>query len=310
MRPLVASCAAVLLLFSSPLSAQAPQTAEDTARLVAAYRDSMRAIEAGLRWQTGRVELRDGLAAVALPEGYRYLDPAQTEKVLSGIWGNPPGIATLGMIFPANVGPTNDDSWGVVLTYDEDGYVKDDDAAKIDYPKLLRDMQEDVRKGNAERVRRGYQAIQLVGWAAAPHYDSAAHKLYWARELSSDAQGEHTLNYDVRVLGRRGILSMNAISSMRQLPEVEQHMADVMGFVDFKEGHRYADFRPGVDKVAAYGIAALVAGKVAAKVGLFKLILAFLVAAKKAVVMAFVAVAAWLRRLFGRKREEQSATSA
>src|SRR2546426_2131137 len=34
------------------------------------------------------------------------------------------------------------------------------------------------------------------------------------------------------------------------------------------EGHRYADFVPGTDKVAEYGIAALIAGGVAAKAGL------------------------------------------
>jgi hypothetical protein len=35
------------------------------------------------------------------------------------------------MIFPKDVGPLDQTSWGVVITYAESGYVKDDDAEKI-----------------------------------------------------------------------------------------------------------------------------------------------------------------------------------
>jgi len=54
--------------------------------------------------------------------------------------------------------------------------------------------------------------------------------------------------------------------------------------------------------VAEYGIAALIAGGLAAKAGLFKVLLGALIALKKFIVLGLVAAAAFLRRLFGASR--------
>src|SRR4029453_13707793 len=97
----------------------------------------------------------------------------------------------------------SDEGWGVVITYDEDGFVEDDDAAEINYTELLADMQKDTRSESEAREKGGCKSIELVGWAAPPHYDDATHKLYWAQELSFGSSPEHTLNYNIRVLGRR-----------------------------------------------------------------------------------------------------------
>jgi uncharacterized membrane-anchored protein len=67
--------------------------------------------------------------------------PADSARLLEA-WGNPPGTESLGMIVPAGVNPMSPESWGVVITYDKDGHVKDDDADGIDYAKLLKEMQE------------------------------------------------------------------------------------------------------------------------------------------------------------------------
>ena len=107
-----------------------------------------------------------------------------------------------------------------------------------------------------------------------------------------------TLNYDIRILGRHGVLILRAVASMDQLPEIERQTPQILGMVDFNQGNRYADFDPKADKVAAYGIAALVAGGVAAKLGLFKLLWVFILAAKKFIIIAVVAVSAWLRKIF------------
>lgn len=264
--------------------------------------------DASLKYQTGVVSIQNGLATLNLPAGYRFLDAANAERLLVEGWGNPPGQEALGMIVPAALNPLSDEGWGVVITYTEDGFVKDDDAAEINYDEMLKEMQSATLAENEERTKAGYPTMQLVGWAERPHYDAAAHKLYWARELSVGGFDQHTLNYDVRVLGRRGVLSLNAIASMEQLPMVQRDMQGVLGFVDFNEGHRYVDFSDG-DKVAAYGIGALVAGKVAMKAGLFKVIIAALLAGKKFVVIALIAAAAFLRRLFGGNKEQPGAAS-
>ena len=155
---------------------------------------------------------------------------------------------------------------------------------------------------NEARKKHGYDEMTLVGWAEPPRYDSASHKLYWAKNLRFGDDTAHTLNYNIRVLGRRGVLVLNAVAEMDQLDQIKSAMSKVMGFVEFTDGHRYADFVPGSDKVAEYGIAALIAGGVAAKAGLFKVLLAALIGLKKVLVVALAAVAAFFRKLMGRKK--------
>jgi uncharacterized membrane-anchored protein len=286
----------LVLLAVLPTAAAAQKLQETPRNLTPAQ------LEARLHYQTGRVALRGGLATLDLPTQFRYLDPHETDIVLR-TWGNPPNQATLGMIVPAQTGVFRPESWAVVISYDEDGFVKDNDAATVNYDQLLRKMQEALRDANAERRRQGYPEIELVGWAEPPRYDSAAHKLFWAKELRFGTEPTHTLNYNVRVLGRRGVLVLNAVAGMDQLAAIRRDMGTVMRFVEFTGGNRYADFVPGTDKVAEYGIAALIAGSIAAKAGLFKVLLAGILALKKLLIVALAAVAAFFKRLFGRKKQ-------
>ncbi len=189
-------------------------------------------VEAQLRYQTGRVTLRRGLATLDLPADFRYLDPQETDIVLRA-WGNPPGRETLGMLVPAGVHVLTPEGWGIIVSFSEDGYVKDDDAAKIDYRELLGTMQQATRDANPERAKAGYATVELVGWAEPPRYDSVAHKLYWAKDLKFTDDSAHTLNYNIRVLGRRGVLVLNAVASMDRLESVKRDMAKVIGFVEF-----------------------------------------------------------------------------
>ena len=285
------------LLAALPVAALSAQKFQETPQNLTPQQ-----MEARLHYQTGQVKLRGGLATLELPAEFRYLDPHETDLVIRA-WGNPPSNETLGMIVPAGAGVFQPESWAVVITYDEDGFVKDDDAATVNYDDLLGKMQRALQGENDERRRQGYPEIELVGWAEPPRYDPAAHKLYWAKDLRFGTEAVHTLNYNIRVLGRRGVLVLNAVASMDQLAAVRRDMTRVIAFVDFAEGNRYADFVPGTDKVAEYGIAALIVGSIAAKAGFFKLLLAGILALKKLIVVALVAIAAFFRRLFGKKKE-------
>ena len=253
-----------LLLLSVPFLAAVPAAARAQRLERSPEHPTREQIESPLRYQTGRVIVRGGLATLDLPTDFRYLDAHETEIVLRA-WGNPPGAETLGMLVPTGLRVLTPEGWGVIISYTEDGYVKDDDAAKIDYHELLANMQQATREANPERAKAGFPTVELVGWAEPPHYDSVAHKVYWAKDLKFADDSSHTLNYSIRVLGRRGVLVLNAVASMDQLGSVKRGMAKVIGFVEFNGGHRYADFIPGTDKVAEYGIAALIAGSLAAK---------------------------------------------
>jgi uncharacterized membrane-anchored protein len=278
------------------LSTHAASTPPDSAALFKAY---VQAVQDSLHYQTGHVTLPDGVGDINVPKGFRYLDAGQSTKVLTKLWGNPSG-ENLGMLFPADRGPLDENNWAFVIQYDQMGYVKDDDADDIDYDDLLKDMQSDLVETNKERVEAGYSSVTLVGWAAKPFYDKQLNALHWAKELKFDGENEHTLNYNVRLLGRKGVLVLNAVGTPGQLAEVRSSIPGVMQGVSFSKGLRYADFDPKLDEVAAYGIGGLIAGKVLAKVGFFALILKFW-----KVVLALLA-GAWtaIRRFFGAKTNE------
>ena len=262
--------------------------------------------EASLKYQQGEIKLTGGKATLQVPEGFRYLDPANTQRVLEQAWGNPDGSGTLGMLFPADVGPTDEAGWGVVITYQDDGHISDEDADSINYEELLTNMQAETEEANKERVQAGYEPISLVGWAEIPRYDQTTKKMYWAKELKFGDSGEHTLNYNVRVLGRDGVLVLNAVAGTDQLSTITGSMQDVIAFSNFTAGNRYADFNPATDNVAAYGLAALVGGTIAAKTGLIAKLIALLVVAKKFIIVFVIAIGAFLKKLFSRKKAEQS----
>jgi uncharacterized membrane-anchored protein len=256
-----------------------------------------------LHYQTGEIVLPNKVATLRLNSEYRYLDPKETEKLLVA-WGNPPDAAqdTEGAVVPAAVDPFGEGGWAVVLSYIDDGHVDDSDAREIDYTKLMKDMKESTEDANAERVKDGYGAVKLVGWATEPRYDGVAHKMYWAKELDFGG-GEHTLNYDVRVLGREGVLSMNAVAGMRQLSSIQQDMGSLLRLADFNTGYRYDEYNKSTDKLAAYGLGALVAGGVAAKMGLFAKLFALILAAKKFIIMAVIALGGFFAKLFKGRKE-------
>ena len=265
--------------------------------------------EASLKFQRGEIVLPGGIATLKVPDSFQYLNPEDTERVLVDAWGNPKGDRTLGMITPSDVSLLADNGWAVIITYQEDGYVSDKDADSINYDTLLEHMKEGIADENKERQKQGYQTIQLIGWAAEPHYDKNSHKLYWAKEIAFGDDKEHTLNYNIRILGRRGVLVLNAVSGMQQLSSIEQQMPVIISCTDFNPGYRYSDYKVGMDKTAEYGIAALVAGGIAAKTGLFTKLLGLLLAAKKILIAALIALGAFLTKILkSRKNQDRAIT--
>jgi len=288
LRTLLATTVAMTL----SVSAQDTLSEADITRL----RDS---VQNSLSWQTGHIALPGGKTALDLPEGYRYIGPDDTRTVLENLWGNPNGEGTLGMIFAPGQTPNGDSSWGVVVQYDDGGHIKDEDAAETDYDELLKDMQKTSEEENAERIKAGAPTVKLEGWAEKPHYDQAEKKLWWAKILDFQGNDEKTLNYYVRILGREGVLELNAVAAMPQLATVRDGMTKLNTVASFTEGNRYADFNEDTDKLSKLGIAALVGGgvAVAAKTGLLKGLFVALLAMKKVlavgVVAAFAGIKAW-----------------
>jgi uncharacterized membrane-anchored protein len=260
-------------------------------------------IENTLKYTKGTIELKDGVGKMVVPEGFKYLDIPQAEKVLYDFWGNPRGSnSTLGLLLPEKMGVFSDSGYVFNIQYDAIGFVKDDDADKIDYDELLTQLQKETEEANKERTEAGFEAIHFAGWASKPFYDKEKKILHWAKEIKFGESEVNTLNYNIRILGRKGVLVMNAISTMPNLDIVKKDIPKVCDIVQFAEGGKYSDFDPKIDEVAAWSIGGLVAGKILAKAGIFAIILKF----GKVIALAFFALLAGIKRFFtGDKKEEE-----
>lgn len=300
MLSILIRCLSVVAILFAAHTAVA-QTASDQETYLAA----MTKLESELQSRSGDIYLPEAKATLQLGTGYRFYDAQASKRILVEAWGNPPATANgvLGMVFPANAS-FMDDTWGAVIEYAADGYVSDSDAQDINYTDLMKSMQDGEPALNRERQAAGYDPMYFKGWAQPPTYDAKTHRMIWAKEIQFGAAPVNTLNYDVRILGRHGVLVMNIISEMPKLADVKQQANALMHTAVFSEGARYSDYKAG-DTRAAYGLAGMIAGgtlaAAAKKIGLLGIILAF---AKKGwilIVMAIAAIFRGAKTLVGKK---------
>jgi len=284
-----------------------PKSKITETELKAAYIAHLDSVEASINYQTGEVVLPGSFASVKIPKGFKYVDVKDTKTILFDVWGNVPytdEVNALGMLVPENFGVNKDLTYAVEMTFVDDGFVKDDEAKNIDYDDLLKDMQASTEESNKELRKTGYSTAELIGWASAPYYDEENKKLQWAKELKFDGTTENTLNYAIRVLGRRGFIELTAISDMSALNDVNEGIPPLLASINFSEGHKYSDFNPNLDKVAAYGIGGLIAGKVLLKTGLLAKAGLILAKSWKIILIVFAGLGGAITKLFRRREKE------
>jgi uncharacterized membrane-anchored protein len=307
MRFVAGLLAVLAAFFVVPVAAQ-PPAGEELPPEVVKFLDSLKPV-------SGKVAVPEARATLDLGEEYIFYSKEDAAKILVNLWGNPPQAANgvLGLVMPKGSSPASD-AWGAVVTFEETGYVSDEDAATTDYDELLTQMQEGTNEANTARAEGGYPTISLVGWAERPAYDKATHSVVWAQNLRFSDSQTNGLNYDVRTLGRYGVLSLNLISSMDKLGEVRVAAKQFAQHASFDAGARYADFDPATDAVADYGIGGLIAAgagvAVAKKLGLFGTIGVFLLKFLKPILVGVALLGgglwqAFKGRLFGRKEEAE-----
>lgn len=294
----IAMCAGVAVaVLGAPLAVA--QSNEE----IWASQESMEVFDASLDRQSGGITLLGGDVVLDIPKTLYFLDADDAKRVIVDAWDNPAADGTIGMIFAAGTSPLNSGVWGVEVQWDDSGYVSDEDAATIDYDELLESMQSDVRRESERRVSSGYDSVNLVGWAAPPSYDAGTHKLYWARELNFGGVEKNTLNYNIRVLGREGVLVLNFIADIDALSDIETVAPDVLRVAQFAEGRRYEDFDPSTDRIASYGLAGLIAGGIGVvalkKTGLIAIGLLLLKKGWIVVLALGGAIMGLVRRMFG-----------
>jgi uncharacterized membrane-anchored protein len=247
-----------------------------------------------LAWQNGPTQGRIAdKAVIQVPQGYVFLDEKSTSRFLE-LTGNPPRDGHY-LFAPASL------DWFAVFAFDATGYVKDDE--KIDADQLLQRMKAGDGPGNEERKRLGMEAIFTDGWQVPPHYDADTRRLEWGMRLRT-ASGHQVVNYSSRLLGRSGVMRAILVSDPGTLAADTQHFKDGLKQFAYVPGETYAEFKAG-DKVAAYGLAALIVGgaaAVATKKGFWAALAAFVAASWKLLLGVGVAALAGLGSLFKRKK--------
>lgn len=245
--------------------------------------------------QKGLVPVGDQ-ARVILADGWIWLSDSHARRFLVQL-GNPEDDTVLGIAIPPDFETSNSFA---VFSYADEGYVPDDEDP--DFDDLLSQMKDRAAEESEARKQAGLPTVKLVGWAEPPHYDKTQHKLYWAERLTFGDSDTDTLNYNVRILGRGGYLVVQGVGDIEHLKTIAEHCKTLLVATEFVEGKRYENFDPSYDKVAAYGIGGLVAGKLALKAGLFAKLLLLLKAFAKPILIGLVAIGAIVVKALGGKR--------
>lgn len=274
--------------------AEAPAPTAQESALNAAYE------AAGNALQKGDILLRDQ-ATLSLPEGFGFV-PEKEARLLMTTMGNTVGTELVGMIFPLDGG-----NWFIVTSYEKSGFIKDDDARDWDAAELLKSLRAGTDESNKERQKRGIPEMEIIGWVEKPSYDATQNRLVWSLESRDKGEPDsphNGINYNTYALGREGYISMNLVTAKEFIEEEKPLARDLLARLHFHEGKRYADFNPATDHVAEYGLAALVGGVAAKKLGVLAVVAAFFAKFAKLFVVGGIAVLAGARKLLSRNKAD------
>jgi uncharacterized membrane-anchored protein len=245
-------------------------------------------------WQDGPTVGKLGdIAQISIPRGYRFTGKVGTQKLLE-LTQNPANGNELGALVP--VVDKNDDIWFVVFEFEDSGYVRDTEKDSLDAGAILSSIQKSTEESNKVRQQKGWTAFHVIGWSHQPFYDPRTHNLTWAVLGGSQEPGkseDRAVNYSVRLLGRQGIMKADLVLTPAQVTEVVPQFDTLLEGFSFVPGQAYSDWRSG-DKVAKYGLTALIVGGAAAAAVKTGLLLKFW----KLILAAFAALVAYLKRIY------------
>lgn len=239
-------------------------------------------------------------AAFSVEKGFVFV-PRDEAAGLMRAWGNVVGPNFVGLVLAPNA------DWVATVNFVKDGYVKDDDAKNWNADDLFDHLQKGAEADNEDRRSRGYPEIELLGWIERPAYDPTTHRLVWSvmsKEKNAPGNNPNAVNYNTYLLGREGYFSIDLVTSYATIEERKPIARTILADVAFNSGKRYEDFSSSTDKVAAYGLAALVGGIALKKLGLLALAAGFFLKFAKIIGLGALAIAAAARKFFRRRQEE------
>ena len=244
--------------------------------------------------------------SLKLPAGMVFIkkDAANALMVEMGNGSNPNRYGLIGADPDAK--NKDDASWAVDLVYVDSGYIKDDDAKEWDTESMLSELKAGNEEQNKVRKSKGLAEIETRGWIEKPQYDAATHRLIWSIDVYEKG-GKYenpAVNYNTFQLGRKGYINLTLITDLKEIDKMKPVARELLSNIEFNQGLRYADFNATTDKVAEYGLAALIGGVAAKKLGLLAVIGAFFVKFGKIIALAAVGLGAGLKGRFGRNKDK------
>lgn len=241
------------------------------------------------------IELMDQ-ATLALPEGYVFV-PTKEAAALMAATGNSNDDDLYGLVLSAN--KTN--HYMIVVDYHKTGYVADTEAQSWKADSMLSDLQKGTEEENTARRDKGFPTLSISGWLQTPTYDAKAHKLIWAIN-GVDSESYKFVNYNTYALGRDGYFELDLLSSSDTIEANKKDAEKILSSVNYNQGKRYEDYVKGTDKLAEYGIAALVTGIAAKKLGLLALTGLFFLKIWKLILVGVAFVVSAIKKIFKRSK--------
>jgi uncharacterized membrane-anchored protein len=249
---------------------------------------------------------KDGPADIALgehgtlklPQGFLFVPEAPAKRFMKAL-GNQVSANFCGLV----IGTGMADGF-ISIEYEDSGYIKEDDAKTWDADELLSNLKSGTEQANKERLKQGIGEIEVVGWVEKPTYDPLTHRLIWS--ASSKDKGTPTpsvlgINYNTYILGRRGFFSLNLVTNTGAVEKEKPLAKTILAATTFNEGKRYEDFNASTDRIAEYGLTALIAGVAAKKLGLLATLGVFLLKGWKLLLFGGIAVGAIAKKFFKKR---------
>lgn len=255
--------AASLAAQATPVDSIALQPKEE-AQIYKSFNRQLDSIDKKLEFKTGQFLLADGKIRMTVPEDFLFIEGEQARFILEDLWGNYTDGEVCGMLVKKGFKVTrliNDFSF--VISYSDIGHVQDKQDIELNHNDLLATLRQNMELSNERRIANGVNTMQVEKWALVPYYDAYKKAVYWANSIKVNGTDEEILNYNLRLLGRNGVIKINAVATMDQFPAIKQILPQIISQVRFPEGQQYADYKEGNDRKSDWSIRELIAGQTA-----------------------------------------------
>jgi len=288
MKSLIGHLALAILLAAAPIAAEESMEEQLMAEELTAWYEFLDSIE----WvEENRTGVFGRQAEIAVPEGFVFTGKEGTQNLMEA-FGNLLSGQELGFVSPKPTADNPDFEWFAVFEFDEVGYVNDDEKEDLDPHAMMESMIETEKEANKQRLKMGYDTLDVTGWAMTPTYNQETNNLEWAVNLRSGSGGQN-VNLNTRLLGREGVMKVTLVCDPERLSSTIPEYQDLLQGFSFQDGRQYAEYRKG-DKIAKYGLTGLIVGggvAALAKTGLLGKLF-------KPILVGLGALALWFRKFF------------